>query len=384
MTLGPKEQKAAKDIGIDVHSKEDMEYMWIADFAANMELPAAWAEIEDDKGNPAYYNPATKVLTQIHPVLAKYKKMFEKIKKFKERAGTSDKEVEPYCAMILNEVLNRCNRELPPVTPEILDRMALLLGIQTSEEHTLARKLKFSIETFAEDQYDLSIQAHQKADVNAFLHDIHTEQVRIDVLEKPEDVIPCSEIDGEPARVKCEDCKDFFSLEGFGITHATGKRKDHRTIMCEQLTCCIYKDRLATCEVDHNLYCDEAYAMQAMKNSELRNHRKKILGGLSCSEYPGRVAEVLCEECSDLYCMEAFIELHRRGNRAKHVPLRLDENGQLHRAGQLLDPPECAKLIDRARQARDGGPWLAFNNDELNTYWFHLISKKTTTKNPYL
>ena len=57
----------------------------------------------------------------------------------------------------------------------------------------------------------------------------------------------------------------------------------------------------------------------------------EVLGGLSCSEYPATVAEVLCEDCSDLYCWEAFIELHRRGNRLRHVPLRLDAEGQLYR-----------------------------------------------------
>lgn len=62
----------------------------------------------------------------------------------------------------------------------------------------------------------------------------------------------------------------------------------------------------------------------------------------------------------------------------------MDEDGQLYRAGQLLAPEECARLIDRARLAREGGPWIAFQDDQLNTYWYHLTDKITTTQNPYL
>lgn len=380
--LPPEVARAAKEIGLD--PQEDRDYLWIADFAAHMELPSEWTTIEDDEGQPAYYHPGTKRLTKVHPVLTKYKAMLEKLKRFVARTGLASKDVEAHIAMILNEVLNRCNRELSPVTPEILERLALLLGIHTSEEHCLARTLRMCIESYAEDQYDLAVQAHEKADVSSFLREIRREQVKEDVINKPEEVIMCSEVEGEPARVKCEQCKDFFSLEGFSVTHSTGKRKAHTTRPCCQTTCSVYRDQKATCEVNGDLYCDKAYAEVASRKPELLTFRKKIIGGLPCSEYPGKAAEVLCEDCSDLFCAEAFIELHRRGNRARHVGLRLDEEGQLYRAGELLSPEETARLIDRARLARDGGPWLAFQDDQLNTYWFHLHDKVTTTRNPYL
>jgi len=66
------------------------------------------------------------------------------------------------------------------------------------------------------------------------------------------------------------------------------------------------------------------------------------------------------------------------------VPLRLDADGLLHRAGVLCSPEETARLIDRARQARDGGPWLAFQDDQMNTYWYHLSDKVATPSNPYM
>jgi len=287
-------------------------------------------------------------------------------------------------AVILNEVLNRCYRELPAITPEILERLAVLLYVDTVTEHGLTRRVKLEIEAYVEDQYEIAMQAEQKADMDAFLTAVREEQIRAEVLNKHDKVIMCTEVEGAPARVKCEQCKDFFSLEGFAGTHSTGKRKAHTTLKCEQTTCSIYTDAPATCEVENTLFCDRAYTEVAAKQPHLRQKRKKILGGLACSEYAGRRAEVLCEDCSDLYCWEAFIEMHRRGNRSRHVPLRLDEDGQLHRGGELLSPEECARLTDRARLAREGGPWLAFQDDQLSTYWYHLRDKITTTQNPYL
>jgi len=373
--------RTAASLGID--PIRDEYWLWIAEHAVTVKLPNEWTEFEDDNGEVAYYNPKTKKLTKVHPVLTKYRAMLAKLQQFMERAGTQGKKLKPHLAVILNEVLNRCNRELPPATPEILERLALLLCIDTTLEFQLARLLKLGIESYAEDQYDIFLQAKQKADMDAFLLEIRNEQVRVDVINKPEEVIMCTELETQPARVKCEQCKDFFSLEGFAKTHNTGKRKAHTTVRCEQVTCSVYTNQLATCEVNNAFFCDRAYAEQAARLPELRRERKKVLSGLACSEYAGRVAEVLCEDCSDLFCWEAFIEMHRRGNRKRHVPLKLDDQGQLFRAGQLLTPEDCARLIDRARLAREGGPWLAFQDDQLTTYWYHLSDKVKTMENPY-
>mmetsp|Transcript_25475 Transcript_25475/g.59314 ORF Transcript_25475/g.59314 Transcript_25475/m.59314 type:complete len:391 (-) Transcript_25475:87-1259(-) len=373
---------AARELVLD--TKTDDHLMWLAEHAAHVELPSEWTVFDDDEGQKAYYHPRTKLLTRQHPVMSKYKRYLAKLRKFQERMGSVNKKVKPHIAVIFNEVLNRCNRELPPVTPEIVERMALLLNIDVSVDFGLARRMKTDIDRYAEEQFDLAMQAAQKADMDSFLKEIREEQVAMEVLNKPEEVIMCSEIEGQPARVKCDQCKDFFSLEGFAKTHSRGKRQNHTTVKCEQMTCSIYTNVLATCEVDNVLFSDKAYEEVCQKRPELRRKRKKILGGLACSEYSGRRAEVLCEDCSDLFCWEAFIEMHRRGNRQRHVPLRLDEDGLLYRAGVCLSPEETARMIDRARAAREGGPWLAFQDDQLNTYWYHLSDKVTTTVNPYL
>jgi hypothetical protein len=374
--------RAAEALGLS--TTKDAQLMWIAEHAAVVELPHPWQDFEDAQGQKAYYHPKTKFLTKEHPIMSKYKKFVKKVRDFQEANNTIDKQVVPHLAVILNEVLNRVYKDLPPVTPDIIRRLSILLYIDMQKEHFLVRRMKHILEAYAEDRFDVAIQAHEKVDVDGFLDEIREDQIRTEVLQKPEVVIMCTEIAGQPARVKCEQCKDFFSFEGFQQTHSTGKRKQHTTLKCDQITCTVYTNQLATCEVDHQLFCERAYEEVCEKNPELRTKRKKVLGGLKCSEYPQKVAEVLCEDCSDLFCWEAFIEMHRRGNRLRHIPLKLDDEGQLYRSGEMLSPEENARLIDRARHARDGGPWLAFQDDRLNTFWYHLEDDVTSTDNKYL
>lgn len=382
VNMPPSQLRACDELGLDPIKDEQL--LWIAEHAAKVELPEEWVEFEDEQGATAYYHAKTKRLTTQHPIITKYHTFVAKVRQFQERMGTGQQKVKPHLAVIMNEVLNRIYKDLPPITPEIIERLSVLLYIDTSTEYQLTRRAKIGIESYAEDQYDIAMQAQQKADMDAFLIEVRHEQIRLEVLSKPDEVIMCTEVEGQPARVKCDQCKDFFSYEGFAQTHSTGKRKNHTTVKCEQTTCSMYPTELATCEVDSTLFCDKAYEEMAARQPHLRQKRKKILGGLKCSEYPQRTAEVLCEDCADLFSWEAFIELHRRGNRARHVPLRLDAEAQLYRSGQLCSPEECARLIDRARLAREGGPWLAFQDDQLNTYWYHLADKVTSPQNPYL
>merc|ERR1712224_167212 len=131
-----------------------------------------------------------------------------------------------------------------------------------------------------------------------------------------------------------------FSQQGFNLTHATGKRRGHSTLLVEQKVCSRYPDRLATCEVNGEYYSDEAYDEAIKEDPDLKKAPKKVLGGLKCSEYPNRVAEVLVEK-------------------------------------------EAQELIDRCRMIADGDPWCAFRDDNLNTYWYHWADKVTTSISPF-
>jgi len=314
----------------------------------------------------------------------KYKHFVQKLRAFHQRSRLPADKVRPHIAVILNELMNRCDRGLPPATPEIVERLAMLLNIDTAVDHHLTTKLKVVIEACAEDQYDISVQAHEKASVDSFIAKMRQEQVEMEVLSKPDVVVMCSEIDDLPAVVKCDECMDFFSLEGFAKTHAGGKRKLHTTVRCEQIVCSVYPHEFATCEVDGVRFSDRAYEQAASTNPGLRQKRRKIIGGLMCSQYLGKRAELLCEDCSDLFCWEAFIELHNHGNRRHHIPLQLDQNCALLRGGQPMPPEETARLLSRSRLASEGGAWLAFLDDEHNSYWYHLRDKVVTHLNPYL
>ncbi|CAE7209509.1 unnamed protein product, partial [Symbiodinium sp. CCMP2456] len=190
---------AIRELGID--PQQDEQLLWIAEHAMHVELPPDWVEFEDDDGNQAYYHAKTKRLTTEHPVIFKYKQFVDKVRKFQERMGTIGRKVKPHLAVIMNEVLNRIYRELPPVTPEIIERLAVLMYIDTTHEHDTTRRLKIAIESYAEDQYDIALQAQQKADMDTFLVEVRDEQIRLEVLNKPDAVIMCTEIEGQPARV---------------------------------------------------------------------------------------------------------------------------------------------------------------------------------------
>lgn len=64
--------------------------------------------------------------------------------------------------------------------------------------------MKTAIEAFAEEQYDISVATRQKADVDAFIRHLRSEQLRHE-LARPEGVIMCSEFTELAATMKCEE-----------------------------------------------------------------------------------------------------------------------------------------------------------------------------------
>merc|ERR1711862_978824 len=101
--------------------------------------------------------------------------------------------------------------------------MGILLNIDTPFEHSLTTQLKLLIEAYVEDHYDIAVQVHEKLDVDSFINQMRKRQVEIEVLSKPDVVIMCSEIETAAASVKCEQCLDYLSLEGFAKVHSAGK-----------------------------------------------------------------------------------------------------------------------------------------------------------------
>ena len=60
-----------------------------------------------------------------------------------------------------------------------------------------------------------------------FLRKIRKQQVKVDVIRKPDTVVMCQECEEKSAVVKCQNCRDFFCQDCFNSTHATGKRRGH-------------------------------------------------------------------------------------------------------------------------------------------------------------
>lgn len=363
-------------------------WMWIASASMSAALPEGWEEFKDDQDVTAFYHPKTKRLQRTHPMLDKFSALFQKCQAFNDRAGKieSEHKMDSMVTVIMNEVLNRCNRDLPPVTPEITERLAILFAINTAEDFKMANKLKIWVAEFAEQQYDVLVATSTKLTVHQFIDHVRKDMVRIEVFEKPEKTVMCCEFPEKPAVVKDLVTFEFYSLEGFAATHAQGKRKNHETAKVEQLVCHVYPDKLATCEVDNTFFSDEGYRSALTKNPGLRSKHLKLIGGYKCSEYPEKPAEVLTEDTLEFLSWEGYFKLHRRRGltgRLYQYILTIDQDGYFYRMGQKLPPEERSRLVDKARFLAEGGAWCSFQDDQLDAYWYNFRDKVVSHTNPY-
>lgn len=391
MTLGEEKRervmKAASDLGI--HPRNDSDWMWIAEDAALSELPNEWSELENANGDIAYYNPFTKLLVMKHPVMEKFRALLDEQRAFAKntevRLGQS--KMKSKVGQVLNEVLNRTHKGFPPVTPELVEQLALVLNVESTQHFGLCLELRNMLEELAETQYDVAIMIKQPIDPSLFLAQCRKAVIRHCVTSKPDSLLMCQECEKKSARDKCEQCKDFFCMDCFEMTHISGKRKGHTKLDVVQMACDVCDvNHATTCSLDVRQGCGEKNFCDVClqkKSAELSGHRTKCIKDLKCTECEKEKATRLCEECCDLFCIECFTELHRRGKRRVHMPLILDENGQLIREGVHLPPLITQKMIAKARMSANGGPWVAFKDDQFSTYWYHFGDKLITRQSPY-
>mmetsp|Transcript_36242 Transcript_36242/g.90471 ORF Transcript_36242/g.90471 Transcript_36242/m.90471 type:complete len:365 (-) Transcript_36242:64-1158(-) len=345
----------------------------------------------------AYYHTKTKKIQKVHPVIERFSKMYQKQKAFLQRAYKPQppppEDRESDLRSITSFVLERVNKHLPPSTPDVIERLAKICNIDTTTEFYLARALKATFEAYIEKQYDLQTIVSDLRDPLEFLREIRKEQVRHEILKKPESVVVCTECEQRAAVYKCLQCRDFFCQGCFNALHATGKRRLHLTNDVEQLVCSVCDLALATCECvqDGLFFCDRCWNA-AHSNTQTQTtqaaggackYLKRILNGMVCWECEEANATKLCEDCLDLFCTECFMRLHCTGKRRTHSFLTLDNEGNVFRGGIAVAPEEAQRLIDRARSAADSGPWMAFQDESFETYWFHLANKYSTRVSPY-
>jgi len=378
-------------IGMDVINEP--QYLWIAEEASRCPLPENWKELENEEdGQTLYYNVADRKLQKEHPLINRYKQVYHKARSYTKQivdgdAGNVFVKSDVKLNAITAEVMGRASQGLPPATPQNIEGLTQLLGVDAKKEFFMARCVKQTLEAYVEKKFDLSTFLMDLQEPVDFLRQIRRKQNQVDVIRRPTSIVMCQECDKKAAVVKCEQCKDYFCQDCFNSTHATGKRRAHITSDVEQLVCAAYEDRVATCQcVQCGLfYSDEGFlyvhAFDASR-PDLRNHLKRVINGLVCLECEHYNASVLCEDCVDLFCTECFIKLHRKGKRRQHVHLTIDNTGQIFRGGFLVPPEEAQVLTDRARSTIETGPWMPFRDDDLKVFWYHLIDKTTASMSP--
>lgn len=374
-------------LGIDPINQP--EYLWIAEQCARAPLPEGWKQFVNEDDITMYYHGATKKLQKTHPLIEQYCALFHKSRSYvkicEEEVTKSKLDTDSTkLSVAITEILNRVTQGLSPCTPEIFVKLAELLSIDTNDDFFLCRCLKQTLEAYVEKQFNLGSILTDLKDPLAFLRSIRMKQVKVDIIKKPEHVIVCTECEEKSAVVKCEQCKDYFCQDCFNATHATGKRRAHITCDVEQLVCASCDNQVATsqCIQCGLFYCDQCFAATHASRPELHNHLQRVINGLVCLECEHYNASVLCEDCCDLFCTECFIKLHRKGKRRQHIHLTIDNTGQVFRGGFLVPPEEAQILTDRARSTTESGPWLAFKDDNNETYWYHIKDKISTRTDP--
>merc|ERR1719217_736050 len=374
----------AKLIGIDPVAEP--QYLWIAEEASRAEIPQDWKELINQDGETMYYHVATRKLQKVHPLIERFSQIYHKQRSFTKMMVQGERNdldtVETKLSVLTTEIKSRASKGLPdPTTPEIIEKMCLLLDLETAKEYFLVRCVKQTLSAYVEKRFHLGSFVTDLGEPIKFLRRVRKAQVKVDVIKTPDHIIMCQECEAKAAVVKCEQCKDYFCQDCFNSTHATGKRRAHITSDVEQLVCAAYEDKVATCQcVQCGLfYSDEGFlyvhAFDAAR-PDLRNHLKRVINGLVCLECEHYNASVLCEDCVDIFCTECFIKLHRKGRRRQHVHLTIDNTGQIYRAGFLVPYEEAQILMDRARSTDETGPWLAFRSEEgLDLQYYHLKEK---------
>jgi len=71
-------QSLARQIGIDYETEKE-KYLWFLAQVVNLDLPPGWMREEDPDGAIYYHNPGENLTTQKHPMIAKFRSLFNEI-----------------------------------------------------------------------------------------------------------------------------------------------------------------------------------------------------------------------------------------------------------------------------------------------------------------
>ena len=368
--------RTAESLGIDLARQPD--YQWLVDAASSCSLPPDWRERQDEHGQLFYYQPKLKLSQTFHPTLQRFKTLYDTLEAFKKandipRRHLGLDSLKRTLRAILEEAFERLRRELPPATPTMVESICRLFCVDPTQDYVMVHFIKSTLETFTHETDEigrtLAIDPTDK-----FIPLIQYEQARR-VAKANEPIIRCTECESRCASIKCDTCKDFFCKECYASTHAAGKRKSHSTGLIEQTECSRCEKNLASYKIPGDVgYCEDCLKKEPL---EVRSLPRTCLFPLVCSEC-GNPYNSVCEDCGDLFCIECWYMTHRKGKRADHVLMLVDEGGAIWRGGVEIDGH---KVMEMSRQVSG---WVGFKNDSLDSYWYHFGEKRKVLESPFV
>ncbi|CAJ1341823.1 unnamed protein product [Effrenium voratum] len=175
--------------------------------------------LTNEDGEVLYYHTQERKLQKVHPLILRYQEVYFKARSYTKQLesgqiGNLLEQTDAKMAAITASVMGRASKGLPPATPEVVESLARVLGVESKKEFFLFRVVKQTIEAYVEKKLDLSsVVQDDLKDPMEFLRQIRKKQNQVDVIRKPTTVVMCQECENRAAVLKCEQCKDYFCQE---------------------------------------------------------------------------------------------------------------------------------------------------------------------------
>eukprot|EP00921_Rhytidocystis_pertsovi_P019583 GHVQ01031102.1.p1 GENE.GHVQ01031102.1~~GHVQ01031102.1.p1 ORF type:complete len:372 (+),score=25.46 GHVQ01031102.1:1545-2660(+) len=307
---------------LKIDPTDEPQFLWIAEEAARAPVPEGWQEIEGDFGEVYYYNSGLQKLQKVHPLIERFSKLYHKHKTyFKLTHKPLQSPLEQQAGElknIISDVERRVHHlQLPPCTPDIIERVAVLCRIDTTTEFYVTRSLKATFEEYVRNRRSLETLLRDLSSPLNIIRDIKEQQGRFEPPRMPGCLVLCSECHNRSAIYKCNECLDGYCQQCFDIIHKNGNRREHVPVRVHQLACSGCDRVLPSCQCLQCglFFCDACFEKCHSTRADLLLHVKQLITGLVCLECEQFNASILCENCTDLFCTECYMKLHRQGTR---------------------------------------------------------------------
>merc|ERR1711861_68117 len=138
---------------------KEPQFMWIAEEASKADIqnpPKEWRQFENEDGETLYYHTKERKLQKTHPLIDRYMDVYHKARSYTKQmvtgdaADTSLEKPDVKLAAIAAEVMGRASKGLPPATPDIIEGLAKVVGVDATKEYFLFRTLKQTLEAYVE------------------------------------------------------------------------------------------------------------------------------------------------------------------------------------------------------------------------------------------